>query len=114
MMQAMVLVGVLAICAVSGALLTYRSRRAPGPELPGPEEPTASPPAMLPPAPGPPPAAAAAPVKPTQPLPAETAVAPVPAPPARPPVRRGRNSGFDRFGPAVPAPVVRITARAPR
>ena len=139
MMQAMVLVGVLAICAVSGALLTLRPRWTPGPD-----EPTGAHAKPAPPAPNPPPATAA----PSSPLPAVTpspqaataapgsppataapdsplvtaapgfspaaAVAPVPVRPVASPVRRGRNSGFHRFAPAGPAPVGRITPRVHR
>jgi hypothetical protein len=119
MMQAMVLVGVLAICALSGVLLTYRHRRTPGPE-----EPTGSCPAPTPPVPSPPPAtvtpslppaAAAVAVKPSQPLLVEVAAA-APAPSTAAAVRRSlsRNSGHNRFAPAAPTAVGRITARAPR
>ncbi|MFI7547590.1 hypothetical protein [Actinoplanes sp. NPDC049599] len=126
MMQAMVLVGILAICAASGLLLTYRHRWAPDPDeptgsyaaptppVPSPPPATAAPgPAPVPAAPGSrpaasapsatalPPAAAGVPVKPSQPLPAAPADAsPVAA------ARLGRNSGFNRF---APAPVRRIT-----
>ena len=97
MTQSMVLVGVLAICAVSGVLLTYR----PG-WIRRPDEPTGSYTAPPPPAPAPPPpaltparppAVAPAPSKPSQPLPVARAAAPAP-------VRRSRNSGFSRFAPA--------------
>ncbi len=127
MSQTMVLMGVLAICAVSGALLNYRSRWKPGPDEPptgsytAPTPPVPSPPPTLA-APTPPPATAAAPGKPSQPLPATLSVPPAPAAPAPvavppatvPPVtvstvRRGRNSGFARF---APAPVRTRTGRA--
>jgi hypothetical protein len=96
MTQSMVLVGVLAICAVSGVLLTYR----PG-WTRGPDEPTGSYTAPPPPTPVPPPAlsparpstVAPAPSKPSQPLPVARAATPAPA-------RRSRNSGFSRFAPA--------------
>jgi hypothetical protein len=100
MTQTMILVGILAICAVSGALLTYR----PG-WMHGPDEPTGSYTAPTPPVPNPPPAAAApvlppamapGPSKPSQPLPVARAAAPSTAVP----VRRSRNSGFSRFAPA--------------
>jgi hypothetical protein len=117
MMQAMVLVGVLVICAVSGVVLAYRPRWTPGPEeptgsyaLPTPPVPSLPPviaAPSVPPvaaAPGRPPAAVHAPVKPSQPLPTEIVAAP--PVPAVPPVRRSRNSGFNRFAPAA---VRRIT-----
>lgn len=95
----MILIGVLAICAVSGVLLHHR----PGGTR-GPGEPTGSytpPPAPVPsppPAAGsPPPAPAPAPVKPSQPLPTTLSVG-TPAPVS--PVRRSRNSGFNRFAAA--------------
>ena len=96
MTQSMVLVGVLAICAVSGVLLTYRPGR---PRRP--DEPTGSYTAPPPPAPAPPPAlapvrppvVAPAPSKPSQPLPVARVATPAP-------VRRSRNSGFSRFASA--------------
>jgi len=119
MMQAMVLVGVLAICAASAFLLSFRPWRAPGPEEPTgsyaePTPPVPSPPpvTVVPPSP---PTAVAAPVQPSPPLPTEFApaefapAAPVPALSRVSPGRRGRNSGFNRFAPAAPAPVGRIT-----
>jgi hypothetical protein len=124
MMQTMVLVGILAICAVSGALLTYRPRWLPGPDEPAgsrlaptPPVPTA-PQATAGPGPSPAavtpsssPAAVAVPVKPTQPLPTDAAATALPAPP-RPvaaPARRSRNNGFHRFAPASAPAVGRIT-----
>jgi len=108
MMQAMVLVGILVICAAAGVLLTFRHGRAPGPD-----EPSGSSPAPIPPVPSLPPAfspptAPLAP-RPSQPLPVETAAAP-PAAPAPSPVRRsGRNSGFNRYPPAAAHGVRRVT-----
>ncbi len=129
MMQTTVLVGILAICAVSGALLTYRPRWRPGPDEPAaghlaptPPQPTAPPAAAVPgPAPAAvtpslPPAAVAVPVKPSQPLPTEIAATAPPAPP-RPvaaPARRSRNNGFHRFAPAASPAVGRITPGAHR
>ena len=111
MMQAMVLVGVLAICAVSGVLLTYRPRWTPGPEEPTGSYVVPPPPVPGPPpatvTPSPPPAAVAVPAKPSQPLP--PAGAADPPTPALSAARRGRNSGFHRFSPAAPTPVRRIT-----
>ena len=99
MTQAMVLMGVLVICAVAGVLLTGRPGRTPGPD-----EPTGSYTAPTKPVSGPPPAAVAptsppvpAPGRPSPPL---LSAAP-PAPPAVP-IRRSRNSGFARFT-AAPA-----------
>jgi hypothetical protein len=100
MTQTMILVGILAICAVSGALLTYR----PG-WMHGPDEPTGSYTAPTKPVPSLPPAASApvlppvmapAPSKPSQRLPVARAAATSTAFP----VRRAHNSGFSRFAPA--------------
>ena len=119
MTRTMILMGVLAICAVSGALLIRRSRW-----LPGPDEPTGSYSAPTPPVPSPPPATVAAapslppvtaPGKPSQPLPAAFSAPPAPSAPAVPAAstvssaRRGRNSGFARF---TPAPARTRTGRA--
>ena len=110
MTQTMILMGVLAICAVSGVLLTYR----PG-WTRGPDEPTGSytpppppapslPPTAAAPAPTPAPTPAFAPSKPSQPVlsapPAPTVTTPAP-------VRRTRNNGFARFAPA-PATRTRV------
>jgi hypothetical protein len=104
MTQAMILMGVLAICAVAGLVLAHR----PG-WTHGPDEPTGSYTAPTPPVPSPPPATVVpslppvvveVPEKPSQPLPAALSV--TPAEPSRPtvqPVRRSRNSGFTRFAP---------------
>ena len=112
MLQAMVLMGVLVLCAVTVALLRYRSRWTAGPDEPtgsyaAPTRPVPSPsPAtvvpLLPPAaatPDLPPSAVVVPERPAQPLPTEISAAP-PLPAPAGPVRRGRNSGFDRFAPA--------------
>ena len=111
MTQAMIVMGVLVICAVSGVLLARRPGRTPGPE-----EPTGSYTAPTRPVPGAPPATVAAPAEPAHPLPlgrptgrlaprsaAPPAPAPrsVAAPGSAPAVRRGRNSGFARFAPAA-------------
>lgn len=107
MTRTMILMGVLAICAVSGLLLKRWW-------TPGRGEPTGSYTAPTPPSPPPAPAApslpptpAAAAPKPSQPLAAEITVVPPPPPPA--PARRGRNSGFARF---TPAPARARTDRA--
>jgi hypothetical protein len=103
MTQTMILMGLLAICAVAGALLANRPRWTHGPD-----EPTGSYTAPRPPLPSPPPAAVAPssppvaaeiPEKPSQPLPAALSVTP-PAQPTVQPARRSRNSGFARFAPA--------------
>jgi hypothetical protein len=113
MMQAMVLLGILTICAVSGVLLTHRPRWTPGPDEPtgsytAPKPPVPSAPAATP-ATGLPPIAVAAP-KPSQPLPVKVATAaPAPARPPAVPVRRSRNNGFNRF---TPAPVRARAGRA--
>jgi hypothetical protein len=108
MTQTMILMGVLAICAVSGVLLTYR----PG-WTRGPDEPTGSYTAPPPPAPNLPPTAAApappqvpavAPSKPSQPV---LSTPPTPTVTTPSPVRRTRNSGFTRF---APAPATRTRA----
>ncbi|GAA3342932.1 hypothetical protein GCM10020358_39750 [Amorphoplanes nipponensis] len=113
MTQAMIMMGVLVICAVSGVLLARRPGRTPGPD-----EPTGSCAAPAPPAPDAPPAAVAVPGKPAQPLPAARPTplsvapsaptptptptpAPAPAADPAPAVRRARNSGFNRFAPAA-------------
>ena len=112
MTQTMILMGVLAICAVSGVLLTYR----PG-WTRGPDEPTGSYTAPPPPAPSLPPTAAApvpvpvpapavAPSKPSQPV---LATPSTPTVTTSSPVRRTRNNGFTRFAPA-PAPAARTRA----
>jgi hypothetical protein len=101
MMQAMVLAGVLVICAAAGVLLTFRHGRTQGPD-----EPTGSYAPPVPPVPSPPPAftppsAPPAP-RPSQPLPVETSAAAPPVVPTPSPVRRsGRNSGFNRYAPAA-------------
>ncbi|GAA3940147.1 hypothetical protein Aau02nite_60140 [Amorphoplanes auranticolor] len=100
----MILMGVLAICAVSGALLTYRPGWTRGPDEPAgsytPPPPPVPSPAPAATAPALPPATTVAPGKPSQPVfsvapPAPVAAAPVAASPAR----RSRNNGFDRFAP---------------
>jgi hypothetical protein len=107
MTQTMILMGVLAICGISGVLLTYR----PG-WTRGPDEPTGSYTAQPPPVPSPPPTAAApaplpvpavSPSKPTQPVLSAPPAAPIPAATTPSPVRRTRNSGFARFAPAPAA-----------
>ena len=106
MTQTMILMGVLAICAVSGVLLTYR----PG-WTRGPDEPTGSytpppppapslPPTAAAPIPLPAPAPAVAPSKPSQPV---FSTPPAPTVTAPSPVRRTRNNGFARFAPAPAA-----------
>lgn len=109
MTQAMILMGILALCAISGVLLKCRSRWAPGPDepsgsytapppMPGPRPALPSPPPVAA-MPSPPPVTAASPGKPSQPV---HAVLSVPPPSASPvtSARRGRNSGFARFSPA--------------
>jgi hypothetical protein len=122
MTQAMVLVGILAICALSGVLLTGRPRWASGPEEPTGRRLTPTPPVPTPPqaatVPGRPPAAVtpslppATAAVPVQPIAA--AVPPAPARPAATPARRGRNNGSHRFAPAAPDAVGRITRGAHR
>ena len=121
MLQAMVLMGILVLCAVIGVLL-YLSRWTAGPDEPTGSYAAPTPPApcprpatvvpVLPPpatlvpelppvadAPGLPPSAVAVPEKAARPLPTEISAAPPRSAPASA-VRRGRNSGFDRFAPA--------------
>jgi hypothetical protein len=108
----MMLIGVLMICAVSAVLLARRPGLAGGPDEPvgshlPPKPPMPSPPSAAVPRSGPS-VTAAAPDKPSQPIPAELAVTPLAVTPALTPVtpatvspaRRIRNNGFSRFAPA--------------